>query len=75
MKIITREAAAALIKDNDTLAFSGFELACANEEVAIALEERFLETNSPQALTVIHSSCWGDRKEKGMSHLSHKQLL
>ncbi|MGX7245884.1 acyl CoA:acetate/3-ketoacid CoA transferase [Enterococcus quebecensis] len=75
MKAITKEEAAKLIKDNDTLAFSGFELACANEEVAIALEERFLETGSPKNLTVMHSSCWGDRKQKGMSHLSHKKLL
>ncbi|MGG5370236.1 acyl CoA:acetate/3-ketoacid CoA transferase [Enterococcus sp. AZ196] len=75
MKIITKEEAALLIKDNDAIAISGFELACANEEVALALEERFIKTGSPQALTVIHSSCWGDRKEKGMSHLSHKGLL
>lgn len=75
MKILTKEEAALLIKDKDTLAFSGFELACANEEVAIALEERFLKTGSPQALTVVHSSCWGDRQKKGMSHLSHKGLL
>ncbi|MBO0457025.1 acyl CoA:acetate/3-ketoacid CoA transferase [Enterococcus hulanensis] len=75
MKIITKEEAALLVKDNDTIAVSGFELACANEEVALALEERFIKTGSPQQLTVIHSSCWGNRQEKGMSHLSHKGLL
>lgn len=75
MKILTKEEAALLVEDNDALAISGFELACANEEVAIALEERFMKTGSPQGLTVIHSSCWGNRREKGMSHLSHKGLL
>lgn len=75
MKIITKAEAAQLIKDQSTLAFSGFELACANEEVAIGIEERFLATGSPQDLTVMHSSCWGDRQDKGMSHLSHEGLL
>ncbi|MGY3766601.1 acyl CoA:acetate/3-ketoacid CoA transferase [Vagococcus vulneris] len=75
MKVITREEAAMLIRDNDTIAASGFELACANEELAIGIEKRFLATGSPKNLTVVHSSCWGDRKDKGMSHLSYPGLL
>lgn len=75
MKIITAEQAARLIKSGDTVALSGFELACANEEVMIALEKQFLAENTPQNLTIMHASCLGDRKTKGMSHLSYPGLL
>ncbi len=75
MKVISAKEAAELIKENDAVAVSGFELACTNEEVLIALSKRFSQTHQPKNLTVIHSSCLGDRNLKGMSHLSHKGLL
>lgn len=42
-KVIKASEAAKLLKDGDTVAFSGFGLACVNEEMAIAVEKRFLE--------------------------------
>lgn len=74
-KVISARDAAHLIKDGDTVALSGFELACTNEEVLIALQERFLATQTPKDLTVMHSSCLGDRQTKGMTHISYPGLL
>lgn len=75
MKIITREEAAALIKDNSTVALSGFGLACVNEETLIGIEERFLKEGKPKNLTVMHASAVGNRRDKGMSHLGHVGLI
>ncbi|MGX7112636.1 acyl CoA:acetate/3-ketoacid CoA transferase [Gemella cuniculi] len=75
VKIISREEAAKLIKDNDTVALSGFGLACVNEETIIGVEERFLKEQHPINLTVMHASALGDRRNKGMSHWGHEQLI
>lgn len=74
-KVIKASEAAKLIKDGDTVAFSGFGLACVNEEMAIAVEKRFLEEGAPRNLTVMHASALGDRREKGMSHWGHEGLI
>ncbi|WP_455769205.1 CoA-transferase [Marinilactibacillus psychrotolerans] len=74
-KIITAEQAAKLIKDNSTVALTGFGLACVNEEMAISIEERFVNEGHPKNLTMIHASAVGDRREKGMSHLAHEGLI
>lgn len=52
-KVIKASEAAKLLKDGDTVAFSGFGLACVNEEMAIAVEKRFLE----EGLRVILQLC------------------
>ncbi|WP_239257210.1 acyl CoA:acetate/3-ketoacid CoA transferase [Listeria ilorinensis] len=74
-KVISSKEAAKLIKDGDTVAFSGFGLSCVNEEMAIAVEERYLAEQAPKDLTVIHASALGDRREKGMSHWGHEGLI
>lgn len=74
-KVIKASEAAKLLKDGDTVAFSGFGLACVNEEMAIAVEKRFLEEGAPRNLTVMHASALGDRREKGMSHWGHEGLI
>lgn len=74
-KIITAEQVAKLIKDNSTVALTGFGLACVNEEMAISIEERFINEGHPKNLTMIHASAVGDRREKGMSHLAHEGLI
>ncbi|MGD8192431.1 acyl CoA:acetate/3-ketoacid CoA transferase [Brevibacillus ginsengisoli] len=74
-KVITASQAAELIKDGDTVAASGFGLACWAEEVGIAVEQRFLETGHPKNLTVMHASAIGDRRGKGMSHWGHEGLI
>lgn len=74
-KVISAKEAAALIKDGDTVAASGFGLACWPEEMGISIEERFLQTGHPQNLTVMHSSAVGNRRDKGMSHLGYEGLI
>jgi propionate CoA-transferase len=73
--IITAEEAATLIHDGDTVALSGFGLACVNEETMIAVEQRFLAQATPRNLTVVHATALGDRRTKGLSHWGHEGLI
>ena len=66
-KFVTAAAAAALIADGDTVALIGgggglCEATCLHE----AIERRFLESNHPRGLTVIHSLGIGDRRKSGI---------
>jgi propionate CoA-transferase len=74
-KICTAEAAVNLIKDGDTVATGGFIGSGFAEEVAIALEERFLKTGNPKNLTTINAAGQGDTKTKGLNHLGHEGLV
>lgn len=76
-KVISPEKAAELIQDGCTLAASGFGLACWNEEMGIAIEERFKKTGHPKNLTVVHASAVGSRRnaKQGMSHLGYEGLV
>lgn len=74
-KIISAKEAANLIKDESTVAVTGFGLSCWAEEMGISIEERFKETGHPKNLTVMHASAVGNRKDKGMSHLGHEGLV
>ena len=75
-KAISAAQAAALIKDGDTVAFSGFGLACVNQEVIAALEERWLAGQGPRGLTIVNSSAVGARgKREGLGKLSYEGLV
>jgi len=73
-KVITAEQAAELIPDGATIGASTMGLAGWAEEVAIAVEERFLKTGHPRDLTVVHSSACGDHVSKGTTHFAHEGL-
>jgi len=75
-KFMTAEAAAALIRDGDTVALIGgggglVEATCMHA----AIEQRFLETAHPRGLTVIHSLGIGDRKSRGMNRFAHEGMV
>ncbi len=74
-KIITADQAAALIKDGATVASTGFGLAGWAEEVAQAIEKRFLETGQPKNITLMHASAIGDWKERGTTRLGKEGLV
>ncbi|MBB5321746.1 acyl CoA:acetate/3-ketoacid CoA transferase [Marinobacter oulmenensis] len=74
-KIITADQAAALIKDEDTVAWTTIGMSYFAEQIAQALEKRFLETGSPKNITPVHDCGCGDGKDAGMAHLAHDGLV
>lgn len=75
-KVITAAEAAALIKDGQTIASTAFALAGWAEEVALAIEERFLKTGHPRDLTHVNAAGCGDRNMRGQSAwTAHEGLL
>jgi propionate CoA-transferase len=74
-KIITADQAAMLIEDGMTVAFGTMGLAGWAEEVAIAVEKRFLETGHPKNLNVVQGCSAGDRKERGITRWGHEGML
>jgi propionate CoA-transferase len=73
-KVITAQKAAMLIQDGVTIGASTQGMAGWAEEIAIAIEERFLETSHPKNITLIHSCTCGDYKKRGTTHLGHEGL-
>lgn len=74
-KVITADQAANLIKDGSTTVWTTAGLTGFSEEVAMAIEKRFLETGYPRDITAVHSCGCGDGKTKGMNHLGYEGLL
>ena len=76
-KVITADQAAALIQDGATVGAAGITLSFWPEEIAIAIEKRFLETGKPKGLMDVHASGLGDWKPKGrgMNHFAHEGMV
>ena len=82
-KVVTAREAVALIRSGDTVATGGFVGIGFAENIAVALEERFLETAKddplgigvPRDLTLVYAAGQGDGKERGLNHLGHKGLV
>lgn len=74
-KIVTKEQAVKLIKDNDVIATSGFVGIGFAEELAIALEQRFMATGQPKNLTLVYAAGQGDGKTRGLNHLGQEGLI
>lgn len=71
---ITGEEAASLIQDNTTIAAIGMTLVSASETILKAIEKRFLDTGSPNQLTLAHS-CGQSDKDRGIQHFAHENML
>jgi propionate CoA-transferase len=82
-KIVSAREAVALIRDGDTLATTGFVGIGFAENIAVALEQRFLDTardapdgvGHPRNLTLVYAAGQGDGKERGLNHLGHDGLV
>ncbi len=74
-KVVSAAEAVKLIRDGDTLATGGFVAIGFAEEIAIALEERFLADGAPVGLTLVYAAGQGDGNTKGLNHLGHEGLV
>jgi len=82
-KIVTAREAVQLIQDGDAIATGGFVGIGFAENIAVALEQRFVESSEldpdgigrPEGLTLIYAAGQGDGKERGLNHFGHKGLL
>jgi propionate CoA-transferase len=76
MKILTASAAAALVRDGDTILIGGSGSGHAVPEALIAaVEQRFLAEQQPRRLTTIHPVGLGNRGEAGASRFAHDGLI
>ena len=82
-KIVSAPEAVRLIRDGDTVATGGFVGIGFAEEIALALEALYLQsddafaqsTGKPRNLTLVYAAGQGDGKDKGLNHLAHEGLV
>jgi propionate CoA-transferase len=82
-KIVSAREAVNLIQDGDTVATGGFVGIGFPENIAVALEARFLESSEqdrdgigkPEQLTLVYAAGQGDGKERGLNHLGYEGLV
>ncbi|MCA0189005.1 MAG: acyl CoA:acetate/3-ketoacid CoA transferase, partial [Proteobacteria bacterium] len=82
-KVVSAADAVKLIRSGDTVATTGFVGIGFPENIAIALEQRFLETREqdpegrgkPEGLTLVYGAGQGDGKDRGLNHLRHEGLV
>jgi propionate CoA-transferase len=74
-KVVGAREAVELIRDGDTVATTGFVGIGFAENLAVALEQRFVETGAPRRLTLVYAAGQGDGKTRGLNHLGHDGLV
>lgn len=75
-KFMTAAEAAGLIRDGDTVGLMGGGGGLMEAtHVFEAVQARFLATQQPRQLTVVHALGIGDKKTKGMSCFAHEGLV
>jgi len=80
-KVVSAAEAVRLIHDGDTVATGGFVGIGFAEEIAVVLEQRFLQAQadtglgSPQNLTLVYAAGQGDGQQRGLNHFGHLGLV
>jgi propionate CoA-transferase len=82
-KVVSAAMAVSKIKDGDTVATGGFAGVGFAENIAVALENRFLgkvaaelgQAQTPRDLTLVYAAGQGDGKTKGLNHLAYEGLI
>ena len=74
-KVISADEAIKKILNNSVVATDGFVGIGFAEEIAIAIENRFLTSGCPRDLTLIYAAGQGDGKDRGLNHLAHPGLI
>ena len=74
-KQVSAAEAVQLVRDGDTVATSGFVGIGFAENLAVALEQRFLATAHPRDLTLVYAAGQGDGKTRGLNHFGHEGLV
>jgi len=82
-KIVSAREAVQLVQDGDTVATGGFVGIGFPENIAVALEARFLDGGErdpsrgghPKGLTLVYAAGQGDGKARGLNHLGHEGLV
>ena len=82
-KVVSARQAIDLVRDGDTIATGGFVGIGFAENIAVALEQLFLDTRDdppqpsghPRDLTLVYAAGQGDGKERGLNHLGHDGLV
>ena len=74
-KICAADEAVSQIHDEDIVATDGFVGTGFAEEIAIALEKRFIEHDHPRDLTLIYAAGQGDGSERGLNHFALQGMV
>ncbi len=75
IKVLSAKEAVDLIEDNHVVVTGGFVGLGVPEEIEMELENKFLEHNKPNDLTLVYAAGQGDGKDKGLNHFAHCGLL
>jgi propionate CoA-transferase len=74
-KVVSADEAVRVIRDGDTVATGGFVGIGFPEEIAVAVENHYLEHKRPRDLTLVYAAGQGDGLEHGLNHFGREGLV